>query len=111
VVKEVVTKSLRFVLGLAQEESESTKIQVGKLARSHSTTSSKSNGAGNPSSVDHSQEVCDQREEAAINVVERIITLASKCKQLSDRSMQTYERLVEDPEMRKLEGQLQEEKH
>jgi hypothetical protein len=32
------------------------------------------------------QEVCDQREEAARNVVERIMTLSSECKKLSDQS-------------------------
>jgi hypothetical protein len=37
-----------------------------------------------------SQEVRDQREEDARNVVERIKTLTSECKQLSDRSVQTY---------------------
>jgi hypothetical protein len=33
-----------------------------------------------------------------------------ECKQLSDRSAQTYERLTEDPELKALESQLQEEK-
>jgi hypothetical protein len=52
--------------------------------------------------------VRDQREEAAKNAVGRIRSLASECEQLSDRSVQTYERLAEDPELRKLEAQLQE---
>jgi hypothetical protein len=56
------------------------------------------------------QEVCDQREEAAKNVVERIRALTLECKKLSDRSAQTYECLVEDLELRKLEAQLQEVK-
>jgi uncharacterized protein (DUF736 family) len=54
------------------------------------------------------QEVRDQREEASRNVVERIMALGSEYKKLSDRSAQTYERLAEDPELRKLEAQLQE---
>jgi hypothetical protein len=52
------------------------------------------------------QEVRDQREEVAKNAVEIIRALTSECKQLSDRSSQTYERLAEDPELRKLEAQL-----
>jgi hypothetical protein len=52
--------------------------------------------------------VRDQREEAAKRAVERIRALASKCKQLSGISMQTYERLTEDPKLRKLEVHLQE---
>jgi predicted short-subunit dehydrogenase-like oxidoreductase (DUF2520 family) len=33
-----------------------------------------------------------------------------ECKQLSSRSAQTYERLTEDPELKTLESQIQEEK-
>jgi hypothetical protein len=56
------------------------------------------------------QEVRDQREETARSVVERIKELALECKKLSSRSAHTYERLAEDPELRTLESQLQEEK-
>jgi hypothetical protein len=56
------------------------------------------------------QEVRDQREETARSAVERIKALALECKQLSSRSVQTYERLAEDPELRTLESQLQEAK-
>jgi hypothetical protein len=56
------------------------------------------------------QEVRDQREEASRNIVERTMELDSECKKLSDQSAQTYECLVEDPELRKLEAQLQEVK-
>jgi hypothetical protein len=45
-----------------------------------------------------------------LSAVERIRVLASECKQLSDRSAQTYERLAGDPELRRLEAQLQEVK-
>jgi hypothetical protein len=53
-------------------------------------------------------EVRDQREESAKNTVVSIKSLTSACKNLSDRSAQTYERLTEDPELKKLEAQLQE---
>lgn len=56
------------------------------------------------------QEVCDKREEADRNTVERIRVLTSECKQLSNRSAWTYECLAKDPELRKLEAQLQEAK-
>jgi hypothetical protein len=50
------------------------------------------------------QEVCDQREETTKNTVARIRDLTLEWKQLSDKISQTYERLVEDPELRKPEA-------
>jgi hypothetical protein len=52
------------------------------------------------------QEVWDQREETARSAIERIKVLASECKKLSNQSVQTYECLAEDPELRTLEAQL-----
>jgi hypothetical protein len=52
------------------------------------------------------QEVCDQREETYKNTVVRIRSLTLECKKLSDRSTQKYERLSEDPKLRKMEAQL-----
>ena len=46
----------------------------------------------------------------AQSAFERIKTLAAECKQLSSRSTQIYEQLSEDPYLKKLESQLQEEK-
>jgi hypothetical protein len=56
------------------------------------------------------QEVRDQREATAWSTVERIKALVVECKQLSSHSAQTYEHLTEDPELKTLESQLQEEK-
>jgi hypothetical protein len=56
------------------------------------------------------QNVRDQREATARSVVERIKNLSMECKQLSDRSAQTYERITEDLELKALESQLQEVK-
>jgi hypothetical protein len=50
------------------------------------------------------QEVHNQREEDTKSTMGRIRALISECKQLSNRSVQTYECLVEDPELRKLEA-------
>jgi hypothetical protein len=48
----------------------------------------------------------DQREESTKNTVASIKSLTLACKHLNDRSTQTYESLVEDPELKKLEAQL-----
>jgi hypothetical protein len=52
------------------------------------------------------QEVRDQREETARSAVERIKELVLECKKLNSQSVQIYERLVEDPELRTLESQI-----
>jgi predicted nucleic acid-binding Zn-ribbon protein len=57
------------------------------------------------------QEVRDQREMTAWSTVEGIKALTEECKQLSSRSAQIYESLTENPELHKLESQLQEVKH
>jgi hypothetical protein len=110
VIKEAVTRALRSVLGLAQEEPESTEMQVGKLAEAIQQLQARVMELEIQAVPSTPQEVCDQREEAARNAVERIRALASECKKLSDRSAQTYEHLAEDLELRKLEAQLQEAK-
>jgi hypothetical protein len=108
VVKEAVTKSLRSVSGLAQEEEESTEMQVGKLAEAIQQLQARVMELELQAVSSTPQEVHDQREEAARSAVGRIRALTSECKKLSDRSAQTYECLTEDPELRKLEAQLQE---
>jgi chromosome segregation ATPase len=54
------------------------------------------------------QDVRDQREATARSAVDRLKSLALECKQLSNRSAQTYENLTENPELQTLESQLQE---
>jgi hypothetical protein len=110
VVKEAVTKELRSVSGLAQEEPESTEMQVGKLAEAIQQLQARVMELEIQAVSSTLQEVRDQREEAARNAVERIRALTSECKKLSDQSAQTYEHLAEDPELKKLEAQLQEAK-
>jgi chromosome segregation ATPase len=56
------------------------------------------------------QDVRDQREAIAHSAVERLKALAMECKQLSNHSAQTYEKLTENPELQALELQLQEAK-
>ena len=57
------------------------------------------------------QDVRDQRDETARSIVERIKALAMECKQLIDRSAQTFDRLTENLELKALESQLQEAKY
>jgi hypothetical protein len=96
------------VPGLAQEEEESAEIQVGKLFEAIQQLQARIMELEIQAVSSTSQEVHDQREEIAKSAVGRIRALASECKQLSDHSAQTYEHLVEDLELRKLEAQLQE---
>jgi hypothetical protein len=109
-VKEAVTRALLSMPSLAQEELESTEMQVVKLAEAIQQLQARVMELEIQAVPSTLKEVCDQREEAARNVVERIRALASECKQLRDQSAQTYECLAEDPELRKLESQLQEVK-
>jgi hypothetical protein len=46
------------------------------------------------------QDVRDQREEIAWSAVERLKALTLECKQLTDHSAQTYEQLMENPELK-----------
>ena len=107
-VKEEVNKACHSVPGLAQEEQDSIEIQVVKLVETIQQLQARIIELDVQVVPSTPQEVHDQREETAKNEVERIISLTSKRKQLSDRSMHTYELLAEDPELRKLEAQLQE---
>jgi FtsZ-binding cell division protein ZapB len=56
------------------------------------------------------RDVRDQREATARSAVEIIKALTMECKQLSDRSAQTYEILTKNPYLKALESQLQEVK-
>jgi hypothetical protein len=56
------------------------------------------------------QEVRDLREATSHSAVGRLKTFALEYKQLSARSTQTYENLIENPELQVLEAKLQEAK-
>jgi trimethylamine:corrinoid methyltransferase-like protein len=95
--KEAVTKALRSMLGLAQEEEYSIEIQVGKLIEAIQQLQERVTELDIQVVSSTLQEVCDQREEATKNAVERIKALSSDCRKLSDHSAHTYEHLAEDP--------------
>jgi hypothetical protein len=92
--------------GLAQEEEESAKIQVGKLIESIQQLQARVMELEIQVVLSTLQELCDQREEIAKSPVEIIRELALECKKMSDQGAQTYECLGEDPKLRKLEAQL-----
>jgi phosphopantetheinyl transferase (holo-ACP synthase) len=105
-IKEAMTKALRSMTGLLQEEPDSTEMQVGNLTEAIQQLQARVIELEIQAVSSTPQVVRDQREEDAGNVVEIIRTLTLECKKLSDRSEQSYERLAKDPEMRKLEAQL-----
>jgi hypothetical protein len=106
--KEEVSKSCLYVPGLAHEEKEPVEAQIVKLTDTLQQLQARIIELETQTIPNAPQEVRDQREEIDNNTVVIIRALASECKQLSDRSAHTYERLTEDPELRKLEAQLQE---
>jgi hypothetical protein len=106
VIKEAVTKALHSVPGLAQEEPESIEMQVGKLVEAIQQLQAWVMELELQVVPSTPQEVRDQREEVSKSAVGRINVLTLECKQLSDRSVETYECLVEYLELRKLEAQL-----
>jgi hypothetical protein len=57
------------------------------------------------------REVRDLREAISYNIVGILKVIPSECKNLSNQSAQTYENLMENPELQALESQLQEAKH
>jgi len=85
-VKEVVTKALRSVSSLAQEEEESVEIQVGNLVGAIQQLHARVTKLDLQAVLSTPKEVHDQREEIAKGEVERIRALTSKFKKLSDRS-------------------------
>jgi hypothetical protein len=109
-VKEAVNRALRSVTGLepqAEDESASSR----EARRSYPTATTKIADLELRTVPNTPQDVRDQREATARSTVERIKSLSMECKQLSDCSAQTYEKLTENPELKALESQLQEAKY
>ena len=94
------------MIGLEQEEEELAEIQVGNLIEAIQHLQARITELEIQAVSSTPQEVRNQREEVAKSVVGRIKVLALECKQLSNSSVHTYERLAEDLELRILEAQL-----
>jgi VIT1/CCC1 family predicted Fe2+/Mn2+ transporter len=110
-VKEAVSRALRSVTGLEKKVEEPVEHQVAQLVEAIQQLQQRIIDLELRTVPNTPQDVRDQREATARSTVERIKALAMECKQLSDRSAQTYERLTEDPELKALESQLQEAKN
>jgi molecular chaperone GrpE (heat shock protein) len=106
VVKEEVSKECCYVPGLEQEEKEHVEAQLEKLVETLLQFQASITKLEARAVSSTPQEVRDQREESSKNIVASIKSLALACKQLSDKSAQTYEGLTKDPELKKLEAQL-----
>jgi hypothetical protein len=76
-VREEVTRALHSVLGLAQEEPESTEMEVGKLAEAIQQLQARVMELEIQIVPNTPQEVHNQREEVVRNAVGRIRELAS----------------------------------
>jgi chromosome segregation ATPase len=109
-VKEAVNRALRSVMGLEKKEEDPVEHQVAQLAEAIQQLQQRIADLELQTVPSTLQDVRDQREATAQSAVERIKALALECQQLSSRSVQTYERLTEDPELKTLESQLQEAK-
>jgi hypothetical protein len=103
-VREAVPRALRYVSILAQMEEETIESQVGKLTEVIQQLQERVAELELQAMSNTLEEVRDQREENVRSAVERIKAFPSKCKKLSARSVQTYECLAEDRELRTLES-------
>jgi uncharacterized protein with HEPN domain len=108
--KELVTKELLSVLSLTQIEEYTMESQVEKLVEASHQLQARVEELELQAMPRTPHEVQDQREETTWRLVERIKELALECKQLSSRSAQTYEHLIEDLELKTFQSQLQEAK-
>jgi VIT1/CCC1 family predicted Fe2+/Mn2+ transporter len=90
-VKEAVNRALRSVTGLEKKEEDPVEHQVAKLAEAIQQLQQRIADLELQTVPSTLQDVRDQREATARSAVERIKALALECKQLSSRSVQTYE--------------------
>ena len=109
-MKEVVSKSLRSVTNLETKAEDQVTHQVYHLIEAIQQLQQRITDLELITMPNTLQDVRDQREVTARSIVERIKYFSMECKQLGDRSAQTYEKLTENAELKTLESQLQEAK-
>jgi hypothetical protein len=110
-IEELVNRAFRSVSGLEQKAKEPIERQVMKLAEVIQQLQQRVVELELQAILSTPQEERDQREVNARSTVERIKALTEECTQLSSRSAQIHENLFENPELHKLESQLQEVKY
>jgi hypothetical protein len=96
-VKQPVNKELHSMIGIEPQAEDQVTHQVEHLAEAIQQLQQQIINIELRTVLDTPHDVRDQREAIARSTVERIKSLTMECKQLSDRSAQTYERLTENP--------------
>jgi chromosome segregation ATPase len=110
-VKEAVNRALRSVTVLEIKAEDRVTQQVNQLAEAIQQLQQCIADLELRTVPETPQDVRDQREATAQSAVERLKALTLECKKLTDHSAQTYEQLMENPELKALESQLQEAKY
>jgi hypothetical protein len=110
-IKEAINRAFFSMIGLEQKVEEPIECQVMKLAEVIQQLQQRVVEIEIQAILSTPQEERDQREVNAQSIVERIKSLIEECKKLSGRSAQLNFNLSENPELHKLESQLQEEKY
>jgi chromosome segregation ATPase len=109
-VKEMVNRALRSVTVIEVKAEERIPQQVVQLEEVIQQLQLRIADLELRAVPETPQDVREQREATARSAVERLKALVGECKQLSNRSAQTYEKLTENPKLQTLESQLQEVK-
>jgi hypothetical protein len=103
-VKEVVSRALCSVKVLEIKAEDRVTHQVEHLTKSIQQLHQRITDLELCTVPETSQDIRDQREAIAWSAVERIKVLAMECKQLSNFSAQTYEKLTKNSESQELES-------
>jgi hypothetical protein len=106
----MVNKELRFVTVVKVNTEEQVPQQVAQLEEVIQQLQQCIGDLELHAVLETPQDVRDLREATAHNGVDKLKYISLECKQLSNRSAQTYENLTENPELQALESQLQEAK-
>jgi hypothetical protein len=109
-VKERVNRSLHFLTLVKVNAKEKVPQQVAQLEEVIQQLQQHIVDLDLRAVLETPQDVRDQREATTQSAVEILKALSKECKQMSNRSTQTYENLTENPKLQALESQLWEVK-
>jgi hypothetical protein len=109
-VKEMVHRALRSVTVVEVKTEEQVPQQVAQLEEVIQQLQQHIADLELCTVPETPQDVRDQKEATACNAVDRLKSLSLECKQLSNRSAQTYENLTKNLDLQALESQLKEAK-
>jgi hypothetical protein len=103
-VKEAVNRALFSVTGLEPQAEDQVEHQVEQLAEAIQQLQQRITDLELCTVPNTPQDVRDQREVTARSTIERIKAFSMECKQLSDHSAQTYEKLTKNVELKALDS-------